>query len=245
MQDHVAPNPPTTYNKGGVVEGGVGGFEAESFNNTDAKSENYNHPFARLLESLWPGDWREQLKKMNDGIKELNCKPRPRVFKECTEDEWWKIWGIIIFASKVGKGGLDHLYNKSQKVLDDLPPIDLTEIMTRYRATQLIQILPSAFHGNDTTDPWNPILALVNGFNNNRSQIVAASSTKLMDETMSSWSPTTTKYGGLPFLSFILRKPTPLGTEFKTVACSETGEFDCYCCIYFTAGYLIPCCFLL
>ena len=33
----------------------------------------------------------------------------------------------------------------------------------------------------------------------------------------------TTAKGDLPHLSYIFRKPEPLGTEFKTVACSVTG----------------------
>ena len=33
----------------------------------------------------------------------------------------------------------------------------------------------------------------------------------------------TTAKGNLPHLSYIFRKPDPLGTEFKTVACSVTG----------------------
>ena len=33
----------------------------------------------------------------------------------------------------------------------------------------------------------------------------------------------TTEKGNLPHLSYIFRKPEPLGTEFNTVACSVTG----------------------
>lgn len=40
---------------------------------------------------------------------------------------------------------------------------------------------------------------------------------------MSFWIPRTSKTGGLPHISFVKRKPRPLGTEFKNVACAETG----------------------
>ena len=40
---------------------------------------------------------------------------------------------------------------------------------------------------------------------------------------MSAWRPRTTAPGGLPNISFVLRKPEPLGTEFKTVCCATTG----------------------
>ncbi len=40
---------------------------------------------------------------------------------------------------------------------------------------------------------------------------------------MSAWRPRTTALGGLPNISFVVRKPEPLGTEFKTCACPITG----------------------
>lgn len=58
-------------------------------------------------------------------------------------------------------------------------------------------------------------------FPQNRHANVAASFIKLVDESMSAWSPQTSKTGGLPHISFISRKPEPLGTEFKTGACSK------------------------
>ena len=42
---------------------------------------------------------------------------------------------------------------------------------------------------------------------------------------MSAWRPRKDKTGGLPNISFILRKPEPLGTEFKSMACSLTGIY--------------------
>ena len=46
---------------------------------------------------------------------------------------------------------------------------------------------------------------------------------KLGDESMSAIRFWTTAKGNLPHLSYIFRKPEPLGTKFKTVACSVTG----------------------
>jgi hypothetical protein len=64
---------------------------------------------------------------------------------------------------------------------------------------------------------------LIVGFNENRRKHVLASARKVLDESMSSIKPRTTKTGNLPHLSFIDRKPHPLGTEFKDLACSVTG----------------------
>jgi hypothetical protein len=70
------------------------------------------------------------------------------------------------------------------------------------------------------------VLLLINGLNKNRHDWVAASARKVLDESMSAWRPKTTKTGGLPHLSFILRKPEPLGTEFKMIACTVTGKSE-------------------
>ena len=65
---------------------------------------------------------------------------------------------------------------------------------------------------------WWKVAYLVDGFNTNRKSTVAASRIKTLDESMSAFCPQTRKTGNLPNISFILRKPEPLGTELKTVA---------------------------
>jgi len=76
---------------------------------------------------------------------------------------------------------------------------------------------------SDHHDPWWPIIYMVEGFNANRKTTVSASFKKTLDEIMSGYRPRTSKLGGLPNISFILRKPRPLGTEFKVTCCSTTG----------------------
>ena len=46
---------------------------------------------------------------------------------------------------------------------------------------------------------------------------------KVFDQSMSPYTPQSTKTGNLPHLSCILRKPEPLRSEFKVVADSATG----------------------
>ncbi len=66
-------------------------------------------------------------------------------------------------------------------------------------------------------DPWYMLSGFIDAFNKNRAKTVAASVIKLLDESM---CPCKDKAGGLPNISFILRKPQPLGTEIKSMACS-------------------------
>jgi len=60
-------------------------------------------------------------------------------------------------------------------------------------------------------------------FNDIRPKMIAASVIKLLDESMPAWCPRKDKTGGLPNISFILRNPEPLGTEFKSMSCFVTG----------------------
>ena len=46
---------------------------------------------------------------------------------------------------------------------------------------------------------------------------------KVGDDSISEIRFRKTAKGNLPHLSYIFRKPEPLGTEFNTVACSVTG----------------------
>lgn len=72
-------------------------------------------------------------------------------------------------------------------------------------------------------DPWWKFKKAIDQFNKIRMMQVVSSYEKVLDESMSSWRPRTTATGGLPNISFILRKPEPLGTELKTVCCAKTG----------------------
>jgi hypothetical protein len=213
VEDHVADNPPTEYQRHGVI-----GFSAKGFH-ADVGDADYDHPFAKLVEELWPGNWRDQLSNLNKHIRTEHSS-----IKQVTDDEWWTFYGIMAFAAGAGVGGEEKLWDKKQKLFPELPKIDLSDRMKKYRFKQIKQLMPKAFVGNDESDPWNPIKALIDGFNNARAQNIAASYCKVHDESMSSWKTRTTKLGGLPFLSFILRKPKPLGTEFKVNADTETGK---------------------
>ncbi len=110
------------------------------------------------------------------------------------------------------------------------PSIDLSPFMSLRHFEDIKTYFPNAFAdfskksvALNNHDPWYMISMLIEDFNNNRGKMVAASVVKLLDESMSAWRPRKSKTGGLPNISFILQKPEPLGTEFKCMACSETG----------------------
>ena len=70
---------------------------------------------------------------------------------------------------------------------------------------------------------WSMNDKLIGDFNRTRRDRFAAGCVLVLDESMIAWKPQSTAFGGLPNISFIPRKPEPLGTELKTVCCGTTG----------------------
>ena len=64
----------------------------------------------------------------------------------------------------------------------------------------------------------------IDGFNETCKNM-STRSMNVRDDTMSKIGFLTTAIGDLPHLSYIFRKPEPLGTEFNTFEFSVTGDF--------------------
>ena len=82
-----------------------------------------------------------------------------------------------------------------------------------------------ADHEKNGIDPWWYILEGLRNFNHSRKLLLRYSPTLVIDESMSAWVPKTTPCGGLPNITYVARKPEPLGTEFKVIADATTGCF--------------------
>ena len=166
------------------------------------------------------GSWREQLHRLNTAINERNeGRIRSRHLRCVTEHEWWVFWGLIIGAAPCHKGGIRLFDDESVTHRQFSPKINASKgglnVMSKTRFFDIKEVLPRAFEGDNHGAKWNQIMPLVDGFNKNRRRTVAASSTITLDEAMSAFQPRTTQTSTLPHLSYIKRKPKPLGTEFK------------------------------
>ena len=75
----------------------------------------------------------------------------------------------------------------------------------------------------EVTDNFWRIRGSMDGFNESCRQI-ASGKEKTADESMSAIRFRTTPKGDLPHYSYIFRKPEPLWTGMKNVACSRLGE---------------------
>ena len=238
MEDSEPPSEPEEYVTTGLI-----GFDFEKFSerNISANNVGYNNPFEDLIKELWPGDPKQQVSRMNEFIDRENDINRTKnLTKNITEYEFWKFVGILLCASPFGKGGRG-LWEKQKnrplravtRSIDIGPSKDGGRgYMPKYRFTELRSFFHFAFYdykAKDKQDPWHPVGLIIDGFNENRVKKVAGSVLKVLDESMSAFRPRTTKLGsylgGLPHISFILRKPEPLGTEFKV------GIHTCICCL--------------
>eukprot|EP00978_Attheya_sp_CCMP212_P038794 scaffold195902_cov98-Attheya_sp.AAC.1 len=188
-----------------------------------------------LLRHLWPGDWRNHLAKMNAAIVKDNSvrmeatrkskDKRVKFLKEVSENEFWVFHGIMIAASLFRRGGMSLWPTPEESMKSLWTKPDFSRHMTIDRFKVLKRFAPSMFHDEERreTDPWWQIVSLIEDYNANRQSTIAASRTKIFDELMSAFRPQTSKFGNLPHLSYIKRKPEDLGTECKNAACSVTG----------------------
>ena len=96
-----------------------------------------------------------------------------------------------------------------------------TPHMRLYRFKQFRKMIPTIWQVADPTDtdPWCQFRGAIENFNLIRKLDIFTSEIRILDESMSAFRPRTTKLGGLPNISYILRKPEPLGTELKTSVC--------------------------
>ena len=87
------------------------------------------------------------------------------------------------------------------------------------RGKQFRRFWPQGFESevDKNTDEWWRSKLLFDGFNT-ACKNISASFLKVGDESMSVTRFRTTAKGNLPHLSYIFRKPEPLGTKFNTVA---------------------------
>lgn len=245
VKEHTPDNPKTEYEQIGVLTRGR--FKMSDFNeDADPASPTYNHPFAELFKTLWPGDPEKQRAQMNRAVAQDNRKRAEarslKKIKEFTRKEWWSALAVILYGGVEG-GAVNKLYPRSRKVklpyVRQRDSIEQLSGMKRNRFEQFKQFFPEAFEGNDPDDPWNKIGDLLKGFNENRLRTVAASIRKVLDEIMSHFQPRSTAKGGLPHLSFIKRKPRPWGIEYKALVCSVTCQWHGIDCCIFNFSYLL------
>lgn len=172
----------------------------------------------KLLLHLWPGDYDHGFNQVRDAHK--NFFPRAKALQK---REWMVFKGLVIGAVQFLQRG-QALWRKDDYVgLRGHP--NYSQHMSEGRFDQIKKVSNYCFAdlSRRSSDPWWPIRGGVDGFNQNRQRTIKKSRAICIDESMSAFQPRASKLGGLPHLSFIKRKPRPLGTEFKCAADGPSG----------------------
>ena len=133
-----------------------------------------------------------------------------------SEQEFIVQFGLLIAAAGFGDNGKELWSGdkKDESALESImPKVTFDKFMPLYRK-EFRLFVPCMYEDGQATeeeDPWWLFALCVSESNSHQQNIIISSTWKVFDESMSAYHPWTTKTGGLPNLSSIIRKPEPLG----------------------------------
>ena len=168
---------------------------------------------------MYPGSVDTHIIRLNAAGKKKNPK-----FVSIDKREWLTYLGLFYGASLLKQKGRDlwRVPEEGDSIFSPSP--NYNKYMSRNRFEAIKSIMVAVFTDEQNReDPWYKIRTGVNEFNTSRLSHINTGTIIVADESMSPFQPRTTTTAGLPHLSFIQRKPRPLGTEFKNTADGDTG----------------------
>jgi hypothetical protein len=166
---------------------------------------------------LYPGSIEDDLQRLNSqGIL------RKSTFSPVSQQEWVTFWGLVIGARQFSVQGRG-LWETASDGFQPAPNFGQYMSWGRFQLIRELVKWSKADLDAQPTDPWYMFRRMTTDFNANRAANVHMQLVQVLDEMMSSWQPRKDKLGGLPNISYIQRKPKPLGTELKCVAEAATG----------------------
>ena len=163
-------------------------------------------------------DWRTKVEKMNAAVaaSKIKCKP-------FTEKDFLTGLAILIGAAEFAKRGSD-LFSAKDQLMEEgeeedenwaslCPDPHFEKFMPFGRWKEFRRFFPDVFadETRKESDVWYQFSAAIDEFNEIRENLICGSRWISVDETMCAWKPRKTATGGLPNISFIIRKPEPLG----------------------------------
>jgi hypothetical protein len=167
---------------------------------------------------LWM-DISEMIDVINQAaVRESRGRWRWKAVSKCELGVWF---GLLL-------GSLQFVEQEDQlwtPTYDTLARPDFEQYMSLTRFRDIRKYVTETMAKNEAgyTDAWWWLRGGVERFNAKRRALLRTVPVCVLDESMSTWRPRTTKQGGLSHSSYVIRKPEPLGTEFKTAADPATG----------------------
>ena len=129
------------------------------------------------------------------------------------------IWFIITKASP-GKMPTSEFWSKSPVTRKEGAPFRLHDLMSGRRFSDITAAL--SFTADDPPqykDPFWEIRSIIKAWNQNMSEKFSSAWINCLDESMSIWTSKWTCPGWI----FCPRKPHPVGNEYHTICCGESG----------------------
>ena len=205
-----------------LVENDRAAYGLTSFN---TKEHPQNEVLAQLFLHLAFADWQVTLEKMNEAIIQHNNKSNSKKVKLFSPEEFLTAFGLLIGAAEYGARG-SQLWETMRDSQGGehwesmVPEANFNTHMKLYRFKDFRHFIPFAYKSQNlknNNDPWWEFAEAITEFNNIRNIRLKMPCWLSIDESMSSWKPRKTATGGLPNISFIVRKPKPLGKFFWLV----------------------------
>ena len=128
----------------------------------------------------------------------------------------------IIFGGAQYKPGTNLWATKRYGCIQ---PPDFGRILSHDRFSRILRYWakgPLDIDEEKATNPWAEVDWWITGFNERRKEEFIPGSRLTPDELMIAWTGPCGS-GGIPHLSFVARKPDPLGSEFKCICDGSTG----------------------
>ena len=171
---------------------------------------------------MWPGG----VAGMEQQVKRLNETARQHESRWEAVDVWGWLAFLCVLLVKT-----QHRDTSIAKLFVDpvsgiqsylFPRASLKKIMPHSRFKELRKYAANAFVGDDPLDPWDPIRKLIVEFNDHNADLLRLGRYTVADESMCPWQPRADKFGGLPHITQIQRKPKEFGPELKST-CTADG----------------------
>jgi hypothetical protein len=139
---------------------GLVGFNFPEAFKPPTDTDLYRRPYLKLLQKMWPGNWEQQLRQLNNKAAAENATHSGKNWREIhpvSKQEWWVFIGVLISAGPQGKGG-NKLWERSTSTQREgfygmTKPINYgpnggLNIMAEYRFKQIKHCFPWAFQDN-------------------------------------------------------------------------------------------------
>ena len=185
-------------------------------------------PFAKTM-STWMNE-RLTVKGQGEPGKEARADGVNDWERPTSEGEVLKFWGYMVCISLYPSVPVEEMWRIKRQPGDLFsPPAIGRHGMHKSRFKKLRELSALMFAVDeselDETDPWRYCRAPITAFNERRRRLVVPSWVLVGDEAMSAWTGEEGILDGIgsnsrsiPLLSFVPRKPEPLGAEIKVVA---------------------------